>query len=59
MPTSLPLSLKHTRSAAGADFRYWFLLALPIVGLALAVLSTSVSAVGVSSAILEAAGTAI
>jgi hypothetical protein len=59
MPTSLPLSSKPRRSAAGADFRYWFLLALPIAGLALAVLSTSVSAAGVSSAILEVAGTAI
>jgi hypothetical protein len=59
MPTSLPLSSKRSRPVATTDLRYWCLLALPVAGLALAVLSTSVFTVGASSAILEVARTAI
>ena len=59
MPTSLPLSSKHSRLAATPDFRFWFLVALPIVGLVIAVLAMSASSGGVSSAILAVAGAGI
>ena len=59
MPTSLPRSSKQTRPAAATDFRFWFLLALPIAGLALAVLSMNASVASISSAILEVAGAGI
>jgi hypothetical protein len=59
MPTSLALSSKQTRPAVTVDFGFWLLLALPIAGLALAVLSMNDSAAGISSAILEVAGAGI
>ena len=55
MPTSLAVASEYTRPAAAPDFRFWFLLALPIAGLMLAVLSMNAHVAGVSSAILEVA----
>jgi hypothetical protein len=59
MPTSLALFSEHTRPATAPDFWFWLLLALPIAGFALAVLSMNASAAGVSSAILEVAAAGI
>jgi hypothetical protein len=59
MPTSLALSSTQTRPAVTIDFAFWFLLALPIAGLALAVLSMNAPTAGISSAILEVAGAGI
>jgi hypothetical protein len=59
MPTSLALMSEHTRPATAPDFWFWFLLALPIAGFALAVLSMNTSDAGISSAILEVAGAGI
>jgi hypothetical protein len=55
MPTSLAVFSEHTRPIAAPDFWFWFLLALPIAGFALAVLSMNAFAPGVSAAILEVA----
>ncbi len=57
MHKSLPP--RQTRPAVTTDFRFWFLLALPIAGLAVVVLSMNGPAAGVSSAILEVAGAGI
>jgi hypothetical protein len=59
MPTSLALFSEHTRPAAASDFWFWLLLALPIAGFALAVLSMNTSDAVISSAILEVAGAGI
>jgi hypothetical protein len=59
MPTSLPRSSKQTPPASTTDLRFWFLLALPIVGFAFAIWSLNPSAASVSSAILEVAGAGI
>jgi hypothetical protein len=60
MTPSLALSWRQTRSRGNFDIRFWLLLALPIAGLVLAAASTSDgSAGGISSAILEVAGSGI
>jgi hypothetical protein len=60
MNSSLALSWRQTQAPGNFDIRFWLLLALPIAGLVLAVLSISGdSAGGISSAILEVTGSGI
>ena len=60
MISSLALSWRQTQSPGNFDIRFWLLLALPIAGLVVAVLSISGdSGGGVSSAILEVTGSGI
>jgi hypothetical protein len=58
MPTSLASSTR-TQPAATTDHRFWFLLALPVLGLAVAVVTMNPSAAGVSSVIVEVAAAGV
>ena len=62
MTSSLALLQRQTRSPGNFDLRFWFLLALPVAGLALAVAVMWISdgsAGDISSAIFEVTGSGI
>jgi len=60
MPTSLALPLNQTRSDLTFDFRFWLLLAFPLMSLAAVILLTLDGyGGGVSSAFLDIAAMGI